>query len=330
MAALFLNQNIKNFLANQISQKNLLSQSWLFYGEEHLGKFTTAYEFIKTLACDKKSWGGCGICHNCQAILNKWHPDIMIFETNEKFIKIENVTKIKEFLSYKPQLSSNRFVIINEAEKLTNDAESALLKILEEPPLNSIIILISSQYKKLLPTILSRLLKIRFSKEPKASLKTFLKQQYHLSDEEALFYVILSDNKIGASVNFIQNKSLFENKIYNIQLLGEIFHNKFSEVSQIIQNITANNENEETAYESQTKLIKDWLYFLHQLMLFNLQIEEKEKIATLWNKYFNFDISVFSRQQAKFLKNTLNLLNYATDYNLNKKLMFEAYYLTLA
>ena len=141
----------------------------------------------------------------------------MIFETNEKFIKIENVTKIKEFLSYKPQLSSNRFVIINEAEKLTNDAESALLKILEEPPLNSIIILISSQYKKLLPTILSRLLKIRFSKEPKASLKTFLKQQYHLSDEEALFYVILSDNKIGASVNFIQNKSLFENKIYNMQ-----------------------------------------------------------------------------------------------------------------
>ena len=100
--------------------------------------------------------------------LLKTSPDIFIIEPQGQFITIDQVRNLKRHIFQKPLKSNFKFVIIEEANKLTDEAQNALLKILEEPPASAIIVLEADNKQQFLPTILSRVI-IKRAKQPKLS-----------------------------------------------------------------------------------------------------------------------------------------------------------------
>jgi DNA polymerase-3 subunit delta' len=163
---------------------------------------------------------------------------------------------------YKPQLSENRILIIDEAHKLTPEAESSLLKILEEPSINSIIILVTPFPNQLMPTILSRLLPVRFAKEPDESLKNFLINIYQIPHKQLTLYLELGQNKIGEIFQLINNPEYLNTKISNIRIFIDLLNSNFVEATNIIQNITNKDE------YNLAQLVNDWLGFLQQILVY--------------------------------------------------------------
>jgi DNA polymerase-3 subunit delta' len=121
------------------------------------------------------------------------HPDLVIISTEGNTIKIDQIRAVIEKTSYRTAKDRFRVIIIEEAEKLNDEASNALLKILEEPPEGNIFVLTSSQHYQLLPTIRSRCCHIALQPASYGELfETVREKAKHLPQEEAMFYVLLS------------------------------------------------------------------------------------------------------------------------------------------
>ena len=113
-----------------------VSHAYILSGETGSGKKTLANTFAMTLQCEQKSTDPCLECRSCKKAASRNHPDI-IYITHEKpnSIGIEDIrTQLIEDVQIKPYCSSYKIYIVDEAEKLTLQAQNALLKTIEEPP----------------------------------------------------------------------------------------------------------------------------------------------------------------------------------------------------
>ncbi len=148
-----------------------IASSYLFSGEPGIGKKATAVNFAKALNCRKtvvhltshdSQIDACDECDSCVKISEGTHPDVILLTPEERQIRIEEIRMIDDALSFKPFEGRKKVVIVDDAETMNIAAANAFLKTLEEPPEESIIILISSRPDLLLPTIRSRCSRISF------------------------------------------------------------------------------------------------------------------------------------------------------------------------
>ena len=154
------NQEIKDYLNKSIVNNNIL-QAYLFLGTEGIGKKMIAKQFAKEILCDNTNEETC-TCKSCTCFVGENHPDFVLINEDGETIKIEQVRKITEKVIEKPIISQRKVYIINDAEKMTREAQNCLLKTLEEPPEFITIILISSNENAILNTIKSRCMKLKF------------------------------------------------------------------------------------------------------------------------------------------------------------------------
>ncbi|MGD9010157.1 MAG: DNA polymerase III subunit delta', partial [Desulfobacteraceae bacterium] len=162
---------LKRFLRN-----GTLPHALLFTGIEGVGKRTAAAEIAMALNCadpqaDKKSRRdpsqACGTCPPCRQIRSNNHPDIITVTPHNNLLRIDQIRKLIHALAMKPFSARHRVVIIAKAQTMNPEAANALLKILEEPPQQTTLILTAPHRSELLPTIVSRCRRIAF--EPLAS-----------------------------------------------------------------------------------------------------------------------------------------------------------------
>lgn len=133
----------------QLAKNNRLSHAYIFFGELEIGKFYFAKHLAYLLETGEFE------------IIDRPLQDALILENAGG---IDAMRELKNFLWQKPNLSSKRIAVINNAENLTPQAQNAILKIAEEPPENAIVILIVNQLDNILPPLLSRLQKIYFGR----------------------------------------------------------------------------------------------------------------------------------------------------------------------
>lgn len=178
------NEKIKSYLQEFINNK-AISHSYLFSGQDGIGKKLFAREFAKMILClsDNKP---CNICSSCIKFDSNNNPDFLQIEPDGNSIKISQIREMQKNVYEKPILSNKKVFIIDESEKMTEEAQNSLLKTLEEPPEYMVIILISSNENKLLNTIKSRCLKINFLNIDNVELKSYIKEKgldYQLSED---------------------------------------------------------------------------------------------------------------------------------------------------
>ena len=134
--------NFKNLLGNNKIKQELLdvvrsgnvSHSYMFVGEEGLGKCLFALDFAKLILCMSENKPECNDCESCVKFLSQNHPDFIKVEPDGNSIKIAQMREMQENIYQKPIVSSKKVFIINNAEKMTQEAQNSLLKTLEEPP----------------------------------------------------------------------------------------------------------------------------------------------------------------------------------------------------
>jgi len=177
----------------QILEKALRSgripNSYLFYGQESVGKKFTAIEVCKALNCETSSpVDSCDKCPSCLKIEKRIHPDLFILEpkkssptAREAVLKIDEIRELQNKLAYLPYEGNTKVAIINNAERMTPAAANSFLKTLEEPPSKTLIILIASNPHQLLPTVVSRCQGIRFYPLPNEAIKKII--CHHLETE---------------------------------------------------------------------------------------------------------------------------------------------------
>jgi len=177
---------IEKNLAQAISSGRIAS-AYLFLGAEGVGKFGFALRLAQALNCQKANFPPCEACPVCKQIKACAHPDLHILEVKpeEKQIKIDEVRDFQAELSYRSFQAQYKIGIIRKAEKLTIEAMNALLKTLEEPLPNTVLILTCSNRSRLTPTVVSRCQTIRFPPIDKGTLVKILVQEQKIPEEKA-------------------------------------------------------------------------------------------------------------------------------------------------
>jgi len=184
-----LGQNRPKLTLEKALQSRRIPSSYLFYGQESVGKKFTAIEVAKALNCEKLSpLDSCDKCSSCQKIDRRSHPDLFILEpkkssptAREAILKIDEVRELQRKLLYLPYEGNTKVAIINNAGCMNTQATNSFLKTLEEPPAKTLIILIASNPYQLLPTVVSRCQGIRFYPLPNEAIKKII--GHHLKSE---------------------------------------------------------------------------------------------------------------------------------------------------
>lgn len=211
-----------------------LPHGLLFYGNKGTGKFAAAFSLAQMLLCEKKS--GCGICSGCKRALGLSHPDLLItiplpsagsppekkkedarqeifthfleskkknlydpvWKENADFITVSDLQSLQDRLSRKPMEADWQVAILVEAERLQlPQGANKLLKTLEEPHKNTLIILIAERPKNLLPTILSRTQKFFFPLLPAEPVAQFAEKEFGLSAKESRELAVLASGSVA-------------------------------------------------------------------------------------------------------------------------------------
>lgn len=132
-----------------------VSHAYIFLGSDE-DTFKQGKLFARTVNCENTELAPCGFCTNCRKILNGTHPDVMEVCADGASIKIDQVRSLIRIFAEMPLEASRRVCLIHEAHKMTQEAQNALLKTLEDPVTQSTVVLLTDNLKQLLPTIISR------------------------------------------------------------------------------------------------------------------------------------------------------------------------------
>jgi DNA polymerase III subunit delta' len=191
----------------ELLQKAILNDkvahSFLFLGNEGIGKRWVALQFAKALNCLERKADeadACNQCLSCKKIEDALHPDVLVLEPEGQALKVEQVRQMQKDLAYRPYEGKRRVCILTAADRMAPNMSNTLLKTLEEPPLHTVIILLANSARVILPTILSRCQQVFFNPLAPSSLIPWLMEQKGFSEEEARLLASLSEGSPGKAL----------------------------------------------------------------------------------------------------------------------------------
>lgn len=197
-------------------RQSRLNKGYLFIGPEGIGKKMVAKTLAQAVNCGEQLLDSCDSCPSCMKIEKKQHPDVHIIDgstspyvnsrqnrddtADSGAIKIDHIRQLQKDISLKPYEGKLKVFIIDNAHNLTSEASNALLKILEEPPAKSLIILVTAKPTLLFKTIISRCQVLRFSPLPRKKLSEILNKDYNLENNLAHFLAYFCEGRLGKAL----------------------------------------------------------------------------------------------------------------------------------
>jgi len=208
-------------IVRQALNHGRLHHAYLFLGMEGVGKKTIALGLAKAIHCSAATGDFCGECADCARIQDGNHPDVRIIEplAGRKEISIQQIRELEKELNFRSFSGKKKIAILNPATLMNLSAQNALLKTLEEPPRDSLLILIAANGGALLPTLRSRCLRISFGPLARDLISGFLVSRKGLESETAEFLAAMSLGSLGAVVS-IDTQELLERRREWVRLIS--------------------------------------------------------------------------------------------------------------
>lgn len=202
-----------------------ISHAYILTGEAGMGRKSIANAFAMTLLCEKGGSEPCMTCHSCKQVMSGNHPDL-IYVKHEKpgSIGVDDVREqINDTIMIRPYSSYYKIYIVDEAEKMTVQAQNALLKTIEEPPSYAVIILITTNQEAFLPTILSRCVQMKLKPLKDFTIKSYLTQNLHIPEKDADICAAFARGNLGKAIHLASSdefKELFQKVMVLVKNVG--------------------------------------------------------------------------------------------------------------
>lgn len=206
-------------------ENHKVSHAYILTGEAGMGRKSIANAFAMTLLCEKGGNEPCMTCHSCKQVLAGSHPDL-IYVKHEKpaSIGVDDIREqINDTIMIRPYSSYYKIYIVDEAEKMTPQAQNALLKTIEEPPSYAVVILITTNQDAFLPTILSRCVQLKLKPLKDFTIKSYLTEHLKILDKDAEICAAFARGNLGKAIHLASSdefKELYQKVMNLIKNIG--------------------------------------------------------------------------------------------------------------
>jgi len=258
-------------------EKRQIPHAMLFSGPGNVGKRTIALSFLKMINCEEKRVS-CSGCRSCYEIDEKIHPDILEVYPENKEIHVKQIEKAIEKTSYKGIKARHKGVVIDQAHLMNTQAQNALLKTLEEPSKETVIILVSEYPYVLLPTILSRVFRIKFLLVPSREIENGLKD---------VSIAKMSFGRPGKAIEYLQTPEKKKNAEKEEKELRAMLKKEISFRFSLIKKVTEEEREEE--------FLNCWLKVMQEEMLEKLRKKKETGALRLALKEVEEAIFLYSK-----------------------------------
>lgn len=279
----------ENLMKNLIASvhNGTASHAYIFEGEKGLLKHSSARLFAAALSCQNKEVSPCGSCPCCIGAKANTNPDITIIEkpSDKKTIGVEPIRLLGEDVAVKPFYSKRKVYIINEGDILTEDAQNAFLKTLEEPPDYAVFIIIVENSSVLLPTVLSRAELIHFPPVPDSVIEQYIREKYPEQESRIPFLVKYCGGIPGNADDIILDENFEALRENSLNMLPQLLSKNKIHAYNVQKFFDENKEDAE-------KIFDFWISFLRDAAVIQcgskkniINSDKDEKLGLLAGKY---------------------------------------------
>lgn len=205
-------------------EEDKVSHAYIFNGAEASGKMMLAEAFAMALQCEGEGKRPCLECRSCRQAADHNQPDI-IYVSHEKpnTIGVDDIrTQINNDIDIKPYSSRYKVYIVDEAQKMNQQAQNALLKTIEEPPAYAIILLLTTNADSFLQTILSRCITLNLKAVKEDKIEEYLMKHYQIPDYQADICAAFSQGNVGKAIQLASSEEFGELKASVLQLMKRL------------------------------------------------------------------------------------------------------------
>ncbi len=202
-------------LLAQAVRSGRVSHAYLFLGPDQVGKTTVAMAFARALVCERGDGGPCSeadSCRSCRRTAEGRYPDVQVIAAEKNWIQIEQVRNLQADAAIAPLEGKRKVFIIREIERATLPAANALLKTLEEPPSQVVLLLTSNRRDLVLPTVLSRCQIVALRTLPIAEVQDALQVRWGVEDDQAALLARLSGGRLGWAVTAATDPDVWQTR----------------------------------------------------------------------------------------------------------------------
>ncbi|MBR3039523.1 MAG: DNA polymerase III subunit delta [Lachnospiraceae bacterium] len=210
------------------------SHAYLLVGERRSGRTMLAKAFAKAILCEGEGRKPCNCCLSCLQVEEGSHPDL-VYVTHEKpnSIGVDDIRQgVNEDIILKPYRGTKKVYIVEEAEKMTAQAQNALLKTMEEPPSYAVILLIATTADAMLQTILSRSVLLPIHPVPDEIIRRYLMTEKHIPDYRADVICAFARGNVGRAIDIISGESFEQNKTEAVAILKSLSDADYGKIYQ--------------------------------------------------------------------------------------------------
>ena len=295
------------------------AHAYLLVGPHHVGKKTLALNLAQALNCDDLE-PPCGQCYSCHRIAAGKHADVISSGLGSKTeIGIDDMRELQRIANLAPYEGKRKVFIIEDAEYMSTEAANSLLKILEESPPRVVWLLLASEERRLLPTIISRCQRLELKPMPVEQTQQILAKRYQIDPKKANILARLSHGCLGWALSAVENKEVLEQYGLRIIKLSSLLTANLEQRFAYAQELATQFSQERRAI---SETMEAWIDWWRDLMLIK---------GNCKNNITNIDYEMTLAKQAMVL--TLNEINGSLGNlrlikeeifrNLNPRLSFE-------